>query len=177
MHTYTGRVTHMHVIGEHVISGGDDAEMPAGRECVRFTECSNGRHLSSFTTAIVTCMCARTDSARGSCDLKGELLCVCLCVYLWPERRIIVYGVCLSVCLSFCLSLSLSECACVLVCVCVCVCVVLGYIAGVHTYIHTYICICIHTLADSSFVLTGHVDGKVILWNVEKQVRGSCAWT
>lgn len=64
-------MTHVHVIGDVIISGGEDAEMPAGRECVRFSGLQQGRPISAFTTAPVTCMSTRFDNAKGSIEREG----------------------------------------------------------------------------------------------------------
>ena len=59
------------------ITGGDDVENSSGqKECVRFTDLSSGRALSSFTTAAVTCLAVRRGDAyavSGHKDGKAYL--------------------------------------------------------------------------------------------------------
>ena len=63
---HTGKVTHLELVGDIIISGGDDVEGPTGRDCVRFCNARSGNKLASFTTAPVTCMCVRTECGQGA---------------------------------------------------------------------------------------------------------------
>lgn len=62
---HSGKVTHIELIDDIIISGGEDIEGPTGRDCVRFCNARTGHKLASFTTAPVTCMCVRTECGKG----------------------------------------------------------------------------------------------------------------
>lgn len=78
-HRHRGPITCAKLAGRAssiAISGGDDEPTPAGKECVRFTDLTSGRPLSSFTTAAVTCIAVRPGglfAVTGHSDGKAYL--------------------------------------------------------------------------------------------------------